>query len=366
MKTTKAWTAIIAGLLTAAPAVAQEVLTDEEAAGVLGELPEMVIPLDDLVSKEDLLERVAKHVEEVAGRARDAGKAAGVPVQIAAPVIPPGLESALEAIEAGDDDRLREVLSHIAGVEVALPTAEQRHQHDESAVYMQPERYATDEILARMGPERVAALADHRHLLDDEWELIDALRNMDNQTRSAAREFLAKMRDPEPVESILPPELKEQIRQAQERGWYEADSPSRGAGLLREASKLGLPQSSLSDYDEHIPGTAASYSFRELLPPGGRIEVVEDTVFGGVLYAAKSEAADVRPDDPNLHILGHDASVSTARHADGVWATTLTAFDGSHMYEITVEERLEGEERAEFVRMATTMIEGDLSRGSAP
>lgn len=96
--------------------------------------------------------------------------------------------------------------------------------------------------------------------------------------------------------------------------------------------------------------------------PDGRIEVVADTVFGGVLYAEKSEAAHVYPDNPNLHILGHDGSVTTSKYADGVWATTVVAFDGSHMYRITLEKKLEGEERDEFVRMATAMIEGDLSR----
>ena len=64
---------------------------------------------------------------------------------------------------------------------------------------------------------------------------------------------------------------------------------------------MELARSSLSAYDEHIPGTAASYSFD--LPGDARIEVVADTVFGGVLYAEKSEADYVYPDDPNLHLL---------------------------------------------------------------
>ena len=59
--------------------------------------------------------------------------------------------------------------------------------------------------------------------------------------------------------------------------------------------------------------------------------------------------------------LGHDGSVTTHRHADGVWATTVVGFDGSHRYQVTVEAKLEGEERDEFVRAAIAMIEGDLS-----
>ena len=359
---------IAACLLVTAPAAAQqvEVLTAEEAyaAGLLDEpIPEMVIPLDELVSKEDLLDRIAEHVERMAEHARDMEKA-GVTVQVAEPFITPGLEKVLEAGEAGDDDRLQEILSDIAGQEVTLPTEEQRRQHDAGAVYTPLETRPPAEVLALMSPDRVEALADYRHILDDRWELIDALNNdnMDSRARSAVRVFLSKSYESpsrEEMEAMMPPELKEQIRIAQERGWYEVPSPARGAHLLQEASRLDLPRSSLSAHDEHIPETAASYSFD--LPGDARIEVVADTVFGGVLYAEKSEADHVYPDDPNLHILGHDGSVTTRRHADGVWATTVDAFDGSHRYRVTVEKKLEGEERDEFVRMAIAMIEEDLS-----
>ena len=54
----------------------------------------------------------------------------------------------------------------------------------------------------------------------------------------------------------------------------------------------------------------------------------------------------------------------TTKHADGVWTTSVTAFDGSHMYVVVLEKKLEGEERGEFVRMATAMIEDDLSKFS--
>lgn len=363
----KVLSAIAACLLVAAPAAGQDgqdrqegqdgqiltTLTSREAyaAGLLDEpIPELVIPIDELVSREELLERLERMTEDAGGS-----------VHVAEPFITPDVARILEAIEAGDDDRLRDVLSDVAGAEVTLPTDDHLRQHDEGAIYKPQERYPTDDILARMRPERVEALADYRHLLDEERKLIDALAsgNLDSPTRSAVREFLAKMYEPEPIESMMPPELKEHIRQAQERGWYEVASPARGPRLLREASQRELGRSSLSDYGEWIPETAASYSFD--LPGDGRIEVVADTRFGGVLYAEKSEADGVYPDDPNLRILGHDGSVTTSRYADGVWATTVIAFDGSHQYRITVERRLVGEERAEFVRMATAMIEGDLS-----
>jgi len=161
---------------------------------------------------------------------------------------------------------------------------------------------------------------------------------------------------------MIPPEMEEQIRRARERGWYEQATPPRGQSLLREAEQLGSGQSSLSAYDE-IPATTASYSF-DMLPGNGieRLDVVSDTKFGGVLYAEVSEIAGVHFDDPNLHIMGHDGSVTTYKYSDGPWATAVTAFDGWYKYTVVLEKKLEGEERDEFVRMATAMIEGDLSK----
>ncbi len=329
----------------------QVVMTAEEAyeLGLLDEpLPKLVIPLGEVESKEKLMERIGEHLDGIEH------------VNLLPLHIPPDAARVLEAIESGDDDQLRETLSDLAGAEVGLPTADQRRQHDEAARY-EPERYnTTEETLARMTPERVEALADHRHLLDEEWRLVEALAegDMDGLARSAAQEFLVKKHKED--EPLMPVELEDQILQAQERGWYEVDFPAPGRGLLRDAEHLEASKSSLSTYDEFIPGTADSYSID--LPGSARMDVVSDTKFGGVLYSEKTEAVNVRPHDPNLHILGHDATVTTSKFVDDVWATTVVAFDGSYMYRVTLEKKLEGEELDEFVRMATVMIEEDLSR----
>ena len=317
-------------------------------------ISDMVIHFDDLTSKDDLLKRIAKHAERNAPEGISLGGTSDV-------AIPPALETMLEAVEADDIDRLQAEMSKLTGVEVVLPTAEQRRRHDETAIYRSVERYPTEEVLARLSPESVEALADHRHLLDDEWELVDSLGKMDVHTRLAAKEFLSKLR-PRKERPPMTPERMEELRLAEERWLAEADHPAPGFALLEQAEKMELDQSFLSDYDEFIPKTASSYSFD--LPTTARLEIAESSIFGGLLYAEKSEAVDVKFDNPTLHILGHDAGVWTASYSDGVLSTTLTAFDGRHRYQVTLEShnRLEGEQRDEFVRMATAMIEGNLSK----
>ena len=326
-------------------------------------IPVVTFSLDEireLGSMEAMLERVVEHAKAHVGD--DA--------LLAAPLITPDLERMMQAIESDDADLLNEVLSDIAGVPVRLPTEEEQRLHDEGAIYVPRVRATTDEVLASMKPERAEALDDYRHLLDDEFELIASLDKIkDGLARSAAREFLTKLTpDPDPLEfeEMFPPEMEDQIRhareRARERGWYEQTTPPRGQSLLREAERLGSGvQSSLSAYAE-IPATAESYSFDML--PGNimRIDVVSDTKFGGVLYAVTSEIADIHFDDPNLLIMGHDGAVTTYKYSDGTWATAVTAFDGWHKYEVVLEQKLEDEQRDEFVRMATAMIEGDLSK----
>ena len=111
-------------------------MTAEEAyaVGLLDEpIPTLVIPLDELVSKEELQKRVAEHTR---------GIAAGIGGHVREPVVTPDLARVLEAVEAGDDGRLSEILSDIVGAPVTLPTGEQRRMHDEGAIYKPLERRA--------------------------------------------------------------------------------------------------------------------------------------------------------------------------------------------------------------------------------
>ena len=335
------------------------IMTSEEAhaAGFVDEIvPDLHLSLDELRelgSKEAVLKRIAEH---------QGGEAVA---------LPPGsdAERLLEALGSGDD-RLQEVLSDIAGQEVTLPTAEQRRQHDAGAVYEPLETRSPAEVLALMRPEHVQALAEHRHMLDDRWKLIDSLNHLEGLEHSAVREFLSKSESSPP--SSIRPELSEETRQAKERGWYEWDTPATGSSVLREverstaAGDKHFAESSLLSasgaYAEYIPAAAASYSV-ERGGYGSRLDVVSDTTFGGVLYAKKEQIDHVAMHDPNLHVFpGYDAQVSTAKHAEGVWVTTVSAFDGWYLYEVGIEKKLEDEERDEFVRMAVAMIVGDLSK----
>ena len=304
---------------------------------------DLVIPIDELGTEEELLEWLAEHYGD------------DVETEIT-----PELSRVLEAIEASDDDELREVLSDIAGEEVRLPDEQVRFETPHKV----RERFSTDEILARMRPEHVEALTDHRHLLDDERQLFFAIDDMEGLEHAAALEFIAKMTKPEPFESMRPPELRENLRLSRERGWYDMPGPAMGSHLLREVERLGqdgaarLRNESLEfdEHREHIAETSANYSFD--YPGYERMEVFSETKFGGVLYVEKTQADYFKPHEANLFIAGHDGTVTIGKHADGGWVTNVSAFDGRHLYQVVIEKKLQGAERAEFVRMATELIEG--------
>ena len=306
---------------------------------------DLVIPIDELGTEEELLERLAEHYGD------------DVETEIT-----PELSRVLRAIEAGDDDELREVLSDIVGQDVRLPSPGHPVLHEGGD--RMHERFSTDEILARMRPEHVEALADHRHLLDDEQQLFLVIGDMEGLEPAAALEFIAKMTKPEPFESMRPPELRENLRLSRERGWYDMPGPAMGSHLLREVELLGRDgaarlRNEALEYDENldlIAETSANYSFD--FPGYERTEVFSETKFGGVMYIEKTQADHFKPHEANLFIAGHDGTVTIGKHADGVWVTNVSAFDGRHLYQVVIEKKLEGTERDEFVRMATDLIEG--------
>ena len=115
---------------------------------------ELIMTIDDLAelgTQEALLERLSEYFadDEI--------------------LITPEVSRVFEVIEANDDDMLRDVLSDIAGEPVSLPSDPVPHG---GVIEGTPERFSTDEILARMRPEHVEALADHRHLLGDDGQCL--------------------------------------------------------------------------------------------------------------------------------------------------------------------------------------------------
>ena len=256
---------------------------------------ELIMTIDDLTelgTQEALVERLSEHFadDEI--------------------LITPEVSRVFEAIEANDDDMLRDVLSDIAGEQVSLPSDPVPH---EGVIEGTPDRFSSDEILARMRPQHVDALANHRHLLDDKWLLYRHLQNLEGVEHDAAMEFIAKMNKPESIESMMPPELIEELRVAKVRGWRDFPGPAMGSHMLREVASLGsdgqakLRRTSLEFglLDENLPEQVESYSFD--LPGYERMEVHSNTKFGGVLYVEKTLADHVYYDDPNLIIAGRDA-----------------------------------------------------------
>ena len=332
----------------------------------LSNVPELSIPLHELESKEDLIKTVREHFKRHTRH----------PIHVPDPHMSADVERVLEAIEAGDDDRLRETLSEIAGTEVRIPTGEFTPHGD--AVPFDGQFLSTpEEALERLSPEHVEALAGLRHLLDDRTALLRALDDVSELEREAAMEYMSirlMLHGMRQRPNVYPPEVRRNLEKAKVRGWYDAsDRQAPGSHLLtlaelqtrnRADNVVPLAPASLAaaGFGEYIPETAASYSFTV---PGQeeRKEVIADTKFGGVLFVEKTKAGHVQPHDPNLHITGYDGSVRTVKYADA-WVTIVTAFDGRHMYQLALEKKLlEGNPaRDEFVRMAIAMIEDHLSK----
>ena len=42
--------------------------------------------------------------------------------------------------------------------------------------------------------------------------------------------------------------------------------------------------------------------------------------------------------------------MTVGKHGDGTWVTTVTAFDGRHLYEVVLEKKVEGAEREAFIQ----------------
>ena len=129
--------------------------------------------------------------------------------------------------------------------------------------------------------------------------------DMEGVEHAPALEFVAKMPRPEPIESMMTDEMRENLRQSRERGWYDMPGPAMGSHLLREVERVDLVgatqlRNEALKFDEHredIAETSTNYSFD--YPGYERMEVFSDTKFGGVLYVEKTKADDFQPHEAN-------------------------------------------------------------------
>lgn len=105
---------------------------------------------------------------------------------------------------------------------------------------MTPERLPTEEVLARISPESQTALAAHRDLLDDHWELIRSLPNLPAETRRAAEEFLGRLQEPVPA---APRNVA--ISRNAGRRWQRSCSPPSSKADFWTATWLRAPRRDL-------------------------------------------------------------------------------------------------------------------------
>lgn len=257
---------------------------------------------------------------------------------------------------------------------------------------MTPERLPTEEVLARISLESQTALAAHRDLLDDHWELIRSLPNLPAETRRAAEEFLGRLQEPVPAASLLPAERLREIERAKERGYFEKRGAPMATQLLATIEQSRLLDSDMAahslsrsaserdgfsahgkqpfywDMDDYlamhpdlptVPATHVAAGSRNFVVPAqrGSSQIYSQSAFGPRLHVQEFNAANFTPHIPNVTIAGHDGTVTWDKHDTGVWTTTVSGFNGRKVFHVSVEAKLEGGMRDGFVEMATTIIE---------
>ena len=91
--------------------------------------------------------------------------------------------------------------------------------------------------------------------------------------------------------------------------------------------------------------------------PHGSSQIYSRSAFGPRLHVEESNAANFIPHIPNLTIAGHDGTVTWEKHDTGAWTTTVSGFNGRKVFHVSVETKLDGHLRDQFVEMARTIIE---------
>ena len=253
-----------------------------------------------------------------------------------------------------------------------------------------PERLPTEQVLERISAESRAALADHRDLLDDHWALISALPSLPEETKRAAHEFLGRMQEHAPP--ALPADMLREIERAKERGYFEKRGAPAATQLLAAIEQRELWASdmaarrtaqsasegdgysarreqpfyrALDDYlatHPHLPIVPAAHvetGARNYVVPGpqGSSQIYSRSAFGPRLHVQESNAANFIPHIPNLTIAGHDGTVTWEKHDTGAWTTTVSGFNGRKVFHVSVETKLDGHMRDQFVEMARSIIE---------
>ena len=229
-------------------------------------------------------------------------------------------------------------------------------------------------MLARLDPADRDLLATHRDLLDDHWSLMDAMPSMNEDERAAASRFISRMRRTSGPGTSEYDEAAERWRQ---QGYRDMAGAPRGSALLFavqqsekfEGEDTGIhPPSTYTTLPEFVDAGSLPHVPDEFVMPDSRnhvlpgvdhaVRLYSRSTFDGALLMVEQTRADAfLPRDPSLTIAGHPGNVSWTLHGKGAWTTTVAGYDGRRVHHITVEAKLEGVERDEFVRFATGIIE---------
>ena len=215
--------------------------------------------------------------------------------------------------------------------------------------------------------------------------IYDALPDMTSEQRRSAFRLLTRLK-PERDQStfVLPPEVMEKMQKDREQGFSVKQGRPSATSLLREKIDLSLDDTA-SSYSKDLFGRGIyhlnqgegrnllhelTYVPSKYISTESENYLIHDpnsskwtrfytsTHFGGALIVEEAEVDDAGVYFPNLQIAERDAVIMHHLHSDNQWITLLAAFNGFKQFHFTVEGKLNGQRRAEFIDFCTEIVEG--------
>ncbi len=241
-----------------------------------------------------------------------------------------------------------------------------------------------DEAFSKLHPTDQERLEPYREQLSLNFFFSDTFRHMTTLERQSAYRLRSHMERSKEHPFVLPPEVMTEIKQVSDQGYRLKPNELARTTLIRqqierstreslisflngeEKSKRILPIDSSEGKElirnlspvpeEYILSNSDKLLVR--IPPDKRWRrYYSKSVFGGALLVDETEATDAHVFYPNLEIAGHDALILYEQYKNNHWVTTVTAFNGMHLFHFLADGKLEDHQKEDFLEFCRTIAE---------